>query len=73
MEYDINEIRAHPLLRDIGEQSLQRALAAAVMSVFPRHATLVSEGARCDLLYLLLEGTPRHRAAIMAAPRRCFC
>ena len=57
VEYDINEIRAHPLLRDVGEQSLQRALAAAVMSVFPRHATLVSEGARCELLYLLLEGT----------------
>lgn len=57
VEYDIKEIRGHPLMRDVGEQSLQRALQSAVMSMFPRHATLVSEGSRCDLLYLLLEGT----------------
>ena len=57
MEYELKEIRAHALFRDLAEASLQRALASAVTSLFPRHATLVTEGQRCDLLYVLFEGT----------------
>ncbi len=57
MEYELNEIRTHALFKDLRDDSLQRALASAVMSQFPRHATLVTEGQRCDLLCLLFEGT----------------
>jgi CRP/FNR family transcriptional activator FtrB len=57
VEYELKEIRAHTLFRDLAEVSLQRAMASAVMSLFPRHSMLVTEGQRCDLLYLLFEGT----------------
>ncbi|MBZ0211630.1 MAG: helix-turn-helix domain-containing protein [Hyphomicrobium sp.] len=57
MEYELAEIRAHALFKDLGDQSLQRVLSNAVMSLFPRHSTLVTEGQRCDLLYMLFEGT----------------